>query len=648
MDFNLSKEHQMLRTLYREFAENEAKPIAQEIDEEERFPQETVDKMVKNGFMGIPIAKEDGGQGCDTLAYILAVEELSRVCGTTGVILSAHTSLGMDPIRKFGTPDQKAKYLPRLAKGELLGAFGLTEPGAGTDASGQQTKAVLEGDHYVLNGTKIFITNGGKADVYIIFAMTDKSKGTKGISAFIVEKDFPGFSIGTKEKKMGIRGSSTTELIFEDCIVPKENLLGKEGKGFGIAMQTLDGGRIGIAAQALGLAQGAFDETVAYVKERKQFGRSIAKFQNTQFKLADMYARIEAARNLVYKAAIAKDTQKVFSVEAATAKLFAAETAMAVTTECVQLLGGYGYTRDYPVERMMRDAKITEIYEGTSEVQRMVISGNVLKQEVQKEEIQVNIVVCVKQVPDTNEVKLDPVTGTLIRDGVPSIMNPDDKAGLEAALELKDATGAHITVVSMGPPQADDVLREALAMGADEAILVTDRAFGGADTWATSTTIAAAVKMLDYDLIITGRQAIDGDTAQVGPQIAEHLNIPNVSYAEDIKVEGDSVIVKRQYEDRYHTIKVQMPCLVTALGEMNTPRYMTPGGIFDAYRTDEVKVWTLENIDVDTSNIGLKGSPTRVFKSFPKALKPAGTVVQLDPQESADFLLEKLKEKFII
>jgi len=260
----------------------------------------------------------------------------------------------------------------------------------------------------------------------------------------------------------------------------------------------------------------------------------------------------------------------------------------------------------------------------------------------------VNIVVCVKQVPDTNEVKLDPVTGTLIRDGVPSIMNPDDKAGLEAALELKDATGAHITVVSMGPPQADDVLREALAMGADEAILVTDRAFGGADTWATSTTIAAAVKMLDYDLIITGRQAIDGDTAQVGPQIAEHLNIPNVSYAEDIKVEGDSVIVKRQYEDRYHTIKVQMPCLVTALGEMNTPRYMTPGGIFDAYRTDEVKVWTLENIDVDTSNIGLKGSPTRVFKSFPKALKPAGTVVQLDPQESADFLLEKLKEKFII
>lgn len=258
------------------------------------------------------------------------------------------------------------------------------------------------------------------------------------------------------------------------------------------------------------------------------------------------------------------------------------------------------------------------------------------------------IVVCVKQVPDTNEVKLDPVKGTLIREGVPSIMNPDDKAGLEAALQLKDATGADITVISMGPPQADDVLREALAMGADEAILVTDRAFGGADTWATSTTIAAAVAKLDYDLIITGRQAIDGDTAQVGPQIAEHLNLPNVSYAEDIKVEGNAVIVKRQYEDRYHTIKVQMPCLVTALGEMNTPRYMTPGGIFDAYREKEVKVWTQEIIQADVENIGLKGSPTRVFKSFPKALKEAGTVVALDPQESADFIVEKLKEKFVI
>ena len=379
MDFVLSKEQEMARQLFRDFAEKEVKPLAQEVDEEERFPAETVAKMQKFGFMGIPFPKDMGGQGCDSLTYAICVEELSRVCATTGVIVSAHTSLGCDPIKKFGTPEQIKKYLVPMAQGKLLGAFGLTEPNAGTDASGQQTKAVLEGDHYVLNGSKIFITNGGKADIYIIFAMTDKSKGVKGISAFIVEKDFPGFSIGKKELKMGIRGSSTCELIFENCIVPKENLLGQEGKGFTIAMTTLDGGRVGIAAQALGIAQGAFDETVKYVKERMQFGRPISAFQNTQFQLADLKTKIEAARLLVYSAAVAKDTKKRFSTDAAMAKLFAAEVAMEVTTKCVQLFGGYGYTRDYPVERMMRDAKITEIYEGTSEVQRMVISGGFLK-----------------------------------------------------------------------------------------------------------------------------------------------------------------------------------------------------------------------------------------------------------------------------
>ncbi|MEG2230758.1 MAG: acyl-CoA dehydrogenase [Lachnospiraceae bacterium] len=378
MDFTLSKEHEMARTLFRDFAENEAKPLAQEVDETEEFPRQTVDKMRKLGFLGIPIPKEYGGQGCDTLTYVMCVEELSKVCATTGVIVSAHTSLCADPIKKFGTDEQKAKYLIPLAKGEKLGAFGLTEPGAGTDASGQQTKAVLDGDEYIINGSKIFITNGKEADIYVIFAMTDKSKGTKGITGFIVEKGTPGFTFGTKEKKMGIRGSSTYELIFTDCRIPKENMLGQEGKGFGVAMQTLDGGRIGIAAQALGIAEGALESTIAYVKERKQFGRSIAKFQNTQFQIADMATKVEAAKNLVYKAAMAKDTQKKFSVEAAMAKLYAAEVAMEVTTKAVQLHGGYGYTREYDVERMMRDAKITEIYEGTSEVQRMVISGSLL------------------------------------------------------------------------------------------------------------------------------------------------------------------------------------------------------------------------------------------------------------------------------
>ncbi|MCL2580783.1 MAG: acyl-CoA dehydrogenase [Oscillospiraceae bacterium] len=379
MDFVLKKEHEVARQLFREFAEKEVYPLAQEIDEQERFPTETVEKMARYGFMGIPFKREHGGQGCDALTYSICVEELSRVCATTGVIVSAHTSLGCEPIRAHGTPEQIEKYLVPLAQGKHIGAFGLTEPNAGTDAAGQQTKAVLDGDNYILNGTKVFITNGGEADTYVIFAMTDKSKGTRGITAFIVEKDFPGFKIGNKELKLGIRGSATTELIFEDCVVPKENMLGKEGKGFGVAMKTLDGGRIGIASQALGIAQGALDITVKYVKERKQFGKSISSFQNTQFQLADMKARVDASRLLVYRAACYKDAGLPYSAESAMAKLFAAETAMAVTTKCVQLYGGYGYTRDYPIERMMRDAKITEIYEGTSEVQRMVIAASLLK-----------------------------------------------------------------------------------------------------------------------------------------------------------------------------------------------------------------------------------------------------------------------------
>ena len=384
MDFTLSKEHEMARTLFREFAEKEVKPLAQEVDETEEFPRATVEKMAKLGFLGIPVPKEYGGQGCDPLTYAMCVEELSKVCGTTGVIVSAHTSLCCDPIMTYGTEEQKQKYLVPLAKGEKLGAFGLTEPGAGTDAQGQQTKAYLDGDEWVLNGSKIFITNGKEADVYVIFAVTSVVEDKRGrkkkmISAFIVEKGTPGFSFGTKEKKMGIRGSSTYELIFTDCRIPKENLLGAEGKGFGIAMHTLDGGRIGIAAQALGLAEGALNNTIAYVKERKQFGRAIGAFQNTQFQLADMATKVECAQLLVYKAAMAKATQKSYSVEAAMAKLYAAEVAMEVTTKAVQLHGGYGYIREYDVERMMRDAKITEIYEGTSEVQRMVISGNLLK-----------------------------------------------------------------------------------------------------------------------------------------------------------------------------------------------------------------------------------------------------------------------------
>ena len=379
MNFTLTKEQELVRQMVRDFAVNEVKPIAAEIDVTERFPMENVKKMGELGMMGIPFSIEFGGAGGDVLSYIIAVEELSKVCATTGVILSAHTSLCASLINENGTPAQKEKYLRDLCTGNKIGAFGLTEPGAGTDAAGQQTTAVLDGDNYILNGSKIFITNGGVADTFIIFAMTDKSKGTKGISAFIVEKGFQGFSIGKKEDKLGIRASSTTELIFENCIVPKENLIGKEGKGFGIAMKTLDGGRIGIAAQALGIAEGALEEAIKYMKERKQFGRPISAFQGLQWMVAEMSTKIEAARFLVYKAAWLKENKQPYSVDAARAKLYAAEVAMDVTTKAVQLFGGYGYTKEYPMERMMRDAKITEIYEGTSEVQKMVISGSLLK-----------------------------------------------------------------------------------------------------------------------------------------------------------------------------------------------------------------------------------------------------------------------------
>ena len=378
MDFSLSKTEELFLQMIREFAEKEVKPLAAEVDEEERFPLETVEKMAKTGLMGIPVPVKYGGAGGTNLMYGMAVEELSRVCGTTGVVLSAHTSLCCAPIMENGTEEQKMKYLPRLASGEWIGAFGLTEPNAGTDAAMQQTTAVLDGDQYVLNGNKIFITNAVYAHVYVIFAMTDKSLGNKGISAFIVEKGTPGFSIGKKEKKMGIRGSATTELVFEDCHIPKENLLGQQGKGFAIAMKTLDGGRIGIAAQALGIAQGAYEEAVKYARTREQFGKPIGAQQNLGFKLADMLTKIEAARLLIYKAADKKEHHEDYGLDSAMAKMYASDIALEVVNNALQIHGGSGFIKGIPVEKMYRDAKITTIYEGTNEIQRLVIASKIL------------------------------------------------------------------------------------------------------------------------------------------------------------------------------------------------------------------------------------------------------------------------------
>ncbi|PTM56801.1 acyl-CoA dehydrogenase [Desmospora activa] len=380
MQFQLSEEHRMMRKMVREFARNEVAPTAAQRDEEERFDRSIFDQMGQLGLTGIPWPEEEGGVGFDYLSYVIAVEELSRVCASTGVTLSAHISLASWPLHKFGTPEQKERFLNPLAEGVKLGAYGLTEPGSGSDAAGMKTTAVRDGNHYILNGNKIFITNGGDAEIYLVFAVTAPEEKHHGITAFIVEKDTPGFSIGKKEKKLGIRSSPTTEIIFDDCRIPVENRLGDEGQGFKIAMMTLDGGRNGIAAQAVGIAQGALDAALDYAKERKQFGKPIAQLQAIQFKLADMATQIEAARLLTYQAAWLESEGLPYGKASAMAKLYAGDIAMQVTTEAVQIFGGYGYTREYPVERMMRDAKITQIYEGTNEIQRIVIANYLLKE----------------------------------------------------------------------------------------------------------------------------------------------------------------------------------------------------------------------------------------------------------------------------
>ncbi|MFI8577063.1 acyl-CoA dehydrogenase [Rossellomorea aquimaris] len=377
MELRFTEEQQMMRKMVRDFAETEIQPFIEKM-EEGQFPREILNKMAELGLMGITIPEKYGGSEMDFTSYIIAIHELSKVSATIGVILSVHTSVGTNPILYFGNEDQKQKYLPKLATGEYLGAFCLTEPSAGSDAKSLKTKAEKRDDHYVLNGSKVFITNGGEADTYIVFAATDPSKGSRGVSAFIVEKDTPGLVIGKDEHKMGLHGSRTVQLTFEDMKVPAENLLGQEGEGFKIAMANLDVGRIGIAAQALGIAEAAFDYSTAYAKERVQFGKPIAAQQGIGFKLADMATAVEGSKLLVYRAANLRSNNISCGKEASMAKLFASKTAVEVSTEAIQVYGGYGYTKEYPVERLFRDAKVTEIYEGTSEIQRMVIGKNLL------------------------------------------------------------------------------------------------------------------------------------------------------------------------------------------------------------------------------------------------------------------------------
>lgn len=379
MKLELNDQQKMIKKMVQEFAEKHIAPVAADLDQKEEYPTKILKEMAKLGLLGIIIPTDYGGAGLDTISYAIVIEEISRKCSSTGVITSVHNSLVSHPIMKYGTEEQKKKYLTILAKGEEIGAFAATEPNAGSDLGAMQTTAVLKGNKYIINGDKTFITSGSEAGIIIVFAVTDKEAGPKGISAFIIENSFKGYKVGSIFEKLGINASKTSELIFEDMEVPKENLLGKEGEGFKIALSTLDGGRIGIAAQAVGIARAALDESIEYAKQRQQFGRPLAKFQAIQWMIADMATRIEAARYLVYNASYLKDKGERFSKEAAMAKLYASETAMDAVIKAVQIHGGYGYTKEYAVERLFRDAKITEIYEGTSEIQRLVISGSLLK-----------------------------------------------------------------------------------------------------------------------------------------------------------------------------------------------------------------------------------------------------------------------------
>ncbi len=594
MEFRLNEDQEMLREMIQQFAEKEIAPIAAQLDEEERFPVELIPQLGEMGVMGIPISKEYGGIGMGNVAYAVAVEEVSKVCASTGVTISAHTSLGTWPIEAFGTKEQKEKYLPGLASGKLLGAFGLTEPNAGTDSAMQQTTAVDKGDYYLMNGSKIFITNGYYGDIYIVFAMTDKDAGNKGISAFILEKGMEGFTFGAKERKMGIRGSATYELIFDDVKVPKANLLGKEGQGFKIAMATLDGGRIGIAAQAVGIAQGAIDAAADYVQQRKQFGRPIGAFQNTQFTLASMQTRVDAARLLVHRAAAMKDAHESYTYEAATAKLFAAEVARDVTCQAVQLFGGYGYTKEYPVERMMRDAKITEIYEGTSEVQKMVIAGikfsgkeapkhklasrapktveetveTVTKEEktpIKEVEKKMNIFVCTKQVPD-DEAKIGLKDGKPDTENVGKIINAFDGYATEMAIRYCETSGGEVTVATLGDAQeVKPSMVQLLAVGANHAYI--GNAIEG-DESATASALSQMIEQTkaehgDYDLILCGKESTDEISSQVGALLAEKMNLPLVTSVVGFEKVENGVKVQKETEEGYEYYLVSTPAVLT-------------------------------------------------------------------------------------
>lgn len=683
MIFN--EETRELLAMVREFVDKEVIPTVGEYEKTGEFPEKLLNMACDMGLNQLCIPAEYGGPGLTNVQAFAIAEEIARGDIGIGTTLIAN-ALASYPVLIAGTDAQKKLWFDTMVE-KKYAAFCLTEPNAGSDAGGVQTTAVEDGDDYIINGTKCFISNGPIAGIYTVLASTRKKAGIMGLSAFIVERDRPGVSIGKEEDKMGMRLSCTSEVIFDNVRVPKDHLLGKKNRGFKYIMETLDHSRAGVGAFGVGIGQRVVEEATKYAKQRKQFGQPVANFQAVEMMLADMEIQVQSARQMYLHAAELMDAGLPFTMEAAIAKTMGTDTGMKCAVDGVQVMGGYGYMKEYPMEKLMRDAKILQIYEGTNQIQRTVIAGQLKKKytdgpapktapaamperkaEPQKpvaaavEAVKtaetpkaqgkgLNILVCVKQVPDTTQIKIDPVKHTLIREGVPAIVNTFDTYALEVALRLKDQVGGKVTVISMGIPKAKEALRECIAAGADEAYLITDRAFGGSDTLATSKIISTAIKALEekndraFDCILCGKQAIDGDTGQVGPEISQHLNRALVSYAVEASVQANGTIkCKRESDEGYDFFSVATPCVITVNKtpfDLRYPNFKSQR----AARTAEIPELTSAEVVVAPEERGLAGSPTKVIKTYTPTHEKNGMKLEgLTGAEAADKLVGLLSD----
>ena len=683
MIFN--EETRELLAMVREFVDKEVIPTVGEYEKTGEFPEKLLNMACDMGLNQLCIPAEYGGPGLTNVQAFAIAEEIARGDIGIGTTLIAN-ALASYPVLIAGTDAQKKLWFDTMVE-KKYAAFCLTEPNAGSDAGGVQTTAVEDGDDYIINGTKCFISNGPIAGIYTVLASTRKKAGIMGLSAFIVERDRPGVSIGKEEDKMGMRLSCTSEVIFDNVRIPKDHLLGKKNRGFKYIMETLDHSRAGVGAFGVGIGQRVVEEATKYAKQRKQFGQPVANFQAVEMMLADMEIQVQSARQMYLHAAELMDAGLPFTMEAAIAKTIGTDTGMKCAVDGVQVMGGYGYMKEYPMEKLMRDAKILQIYEGTNQIQRTVIAGQLKKKytdgpapktapaamperkaEPQKpvaaavEAVKtaeapkaqgkgLNILVCVKQVPDTTQIKIDPVKHTLIREGVPAIVNTFDTYALEVALRLKDQVGGKVTVISMGIPKAKEALRECIAAGADEAYLITDRAFGGSDTLATSTIISTAITALEekndraFDCILCGKQAIDGDTGQVGPEISQHLNRALVSYAVEASVQANGTIkCKRESDEGYDFFSVATPCVITVNKtpfDLRYPNFKSQR----AARTAEIPELTSAEVVVAPEERGLAGSPTKVVKTYTPTHQKNGMKLEgLTGAEAADKLVGLLSD----